>query len=123
MKRKRPQEDEKELAGDFFGQIFGTVPFVGREIESMITGGYRPTGYSLFPSTYDYVKAVETLTSDSSSEKEKVDALVHVITESNKLFGLPSVQLKRLYKAIVDEDLVIKFDPWELIGGPPEEVK
>jgi hypothetical protein len=123
LKRKRLPEDEKELAGDFFGQIFGTVPFVGREIEAMITKGYRPTGYSLFPSTYDYVKAVETLTSDSSSEKEKVDALVHVITESNKLFGLPSVQLKRLYKAIVDEDLVIRFDPWELIGGPPEEVK
>jgi len=123
LKRKRPQEDAKELGLDAAGQFFEAVPIVGRELESMITRSARGYGYTLLPAAGQTAAAIKTLLDEEADEAAKVNAVVSMISDINRVAGLPSVQFKRVYKTFVDEELNVGVDLWQMIGGPPEEAE
>lgn len=121
LQRKRPQEDEWELVGDMLGQLLGSIPLAGREINSLLTRGRRDSGYTFLPAVGQMaVWGSEAINPDTDHEK-KVDAIVKLAFEAQRMFGLPAVQARRMYKTFVSDDLDLRFDPWEIVGGGPEE--
>jgi hypothetical protein len=121
IQRKRPQEDEEEFAKDLFGQALGSIPIIGREMNSWLTRGRSDVGFTMMPLFGQMMKTGGIFADDSKDAKDKVDAFVRMMTDANKLTGLPSTQLQRMYKAFISKELGLQFDPWEVFGGAPKE--
>jgi len=126
--RKRIWDDEadpEERAGqagmDLLQQLVSSVPVVGGSIVSGAQGYGFMRGIDPFPLAHD-TGALARALSDGTIEMSDVKSTIRLLEAAGTMAGLPVVAQRRLRNMLLDDDLQFDgLDPWELLGGAPEE--
>ena len=113
-------EDAKQAALDIGAQLLASIPVVGGNIVAGTTG-WRSTGVDPFPVFAQLGATGKTLVDADKDMEQKLESTLKLVLEGFVLTGIPQIATKRSIKAFFDDTWDLQFDPWELIGGHPEE--
>ena len=113
-------EKWKEAGADILNQLVISLPF-GRNLPQGWDGW--SAGVDPLPVVWQTGRTMESLLDDSKDREADARAVRDLLLESLVLVGAPTVQIERTMRTFIDEDWHAQFEPWELVGGPPEEEK
>jgi hypothetical protein len=119
ISRRRWPKSWEEAGADLLNQMAVSIPFGRNLVQGWDgwSGGVDP-----LPIMWQAGRTAESLFDENRNREADARAVRDLIFESMVLLGAPQVQLSRAMDMLVDENWQLQFEPWELVGGPPEEV-
>ncbi len=116
-----PEERAGQVGVDLLQQIVSSVPVVGGSIVSGAQGYGFMRGVDPFPMAHE-IGALTRALSDGAIDMSDVKSTIRLLEAAGTMAGLPVVAQRRLRNMLLDDDLQFDgLDPWELLGGAPEE--
>ena len=120
-KDKEPEERVKQVGTDVLTQLFSAVPVAGSSLSSGLQGYGFMRGTDPLPLAYE-VGALTKALQSGKIDMSDVKQIIRTMEAAGMAMGLPVVAARRLRKVFFDDELQLQAaDPWELVGGPPED--